>query len=96
MDVTPLLDPDVARKYAYLRPAPGHGLEYTIGNVQMFRLLAERKRQLGDDFVLKHFHDEFIAKGRIPIALIRYEMTGYREDVDSFWDRPPLTSVLGR
>ena len=96
MSVTPMLDPDVARKYAYLRPAPGHGLEYTIGNIQMWRLLAERKRQLGDDFVLQEFHDEFMSKGRIPIALIRYEMTGYDKDVEQFWQRPPLREVLAR
>lgn len=96
MEVTPLLDPDVARKYAYLRPAPGHGLEYTIGNIQMWRLLAERKRQLGDEFVLQDFHDEFMSKGRIPIALIRYEMTGYDEHVRKFWKRPPLSKVLAR
>lgn len=94
--MTPMLDPDVARKYAYLRPAPGHGLEYTIGNVQMWRLLADRKRQLGDDFVLQEFHDEFMAKGRIPISLIRYEMTGYDDEVATFWDRPPLESLAGR
>ncbi|MDH4108265.1 MAG: DUF885 domain-containing protein [Gammaproteobacteria bacterium] len=96
LSVTPLLDPDVARKYAYLRPAPGHGLEYTIGNFEMWRLLADRKRQLGDNFVLGEFHDEFMAKGRIPISLIRYEMTGFRDDVARFWDRPPLESVIGR
>lgn len=92
-EVTPYLDPDVARKYAYLRPAPGHGLEYTIGNIQMFRLLAERKRQLGDDFVLKEFHDEFISKGRIPIAAIHYEMTGNADAVAPFWERTPLSSL---
>lgn len=96
MEVTPLLDSDVARKYAYLRPAPGHGLEYTIGNIQMWRLLAERKRQLGEEFVLQDFHDEFMSKGRIPIALIRYEMTGYDKDVRKFWTRPPLSEVLER
>ena len=96
ISVTPMLDPDVARKYAYLRPAPGHGLEYTIGNIQMWRLLAERKRQLGENFVLQEFHDDFMAKGRIPIALIRYEMTGYDRDVEQFWQRPPLSEVLGR
>ncbi|MDH4315648.1 MAG: DUF885 domain-containing protein [Gammaproteobacteria bacterium] len=93
MDVTPFLDTDVARKYAYLRPAPGHGLEYTIGNIQMFQLLGDRKRQLGDSFVLKDFHDEFISKGRIPIALIRYEMTGYDKDVEKFFNRRPLSSL---
>ena len=30
VEITPLLDPDVARKYAHVRPAPGHGLQYTI------------------------------------------------------------------
>ena len=94
MDMTPLMDPNVARKYAYLRPAPGHGIEYTIGNIQMFQLLGDRKRQLADKFVLRDFHDEFISKGRIPIALIRYEMTGYKKDVESFWNRQPLSSVL--
>ena len=84
----------MARKYAYLRPLPGHGLEYTIGNIQMFRLLAERKRQLGDGFVLGEFHDDFISRGRIPIALIRHEMTGYSKDVERFWDRAPLSSVV--
>ena len=93
MEMTPLLDPNVARKYAYLRPAPGHGIEYTIGNIQMFQLLGDRKRQLGDKFVLKDFHDNFMSKGRIPMALIRYEMTGYGKDVESFWNRQPLSSV---
>ncbi len=96
MDITPMMDPDVARKYAYLRPEPGHGLEYTIGNIQMFRLLADRKRQLGNDFVLGDFHDEFISKGRIPISLIRYEMTGHDQDINQFWNRQPLSSVTSR
>ena len=94
LDITPMLDPDVARKYAYLRPEPGHGLEYTIGNIQMSQLLGRRKHQLGDAFVLRDFHDEFISKGRIPVSLIRYEMTGYDKDVNAFWNRRPLSSVI--
>ena len=93
MEVTPLLDPNVARRYAYLRPAPGHGLEYTIGNIQMFRLLAERKRQLKDKFVLREFHDEFISKGRIPMVAIQYAMTGNADTVAPFWNRTPLSSL---
>ena len=96
MDITPMLDPDVARKYAYLRPEPGHGLEYTIGNIQMFRLLGQRKHQLADAFVLRDFHDEFMSKGRIPMTLIRYEMTGYDKDIEAFWNRRPLSSLISR
>lgn len=90
IQVTPMLDPNVARKYAHIRTLPAHGLEYTIGSVQMWNLLAERKRQLGEKFVLKDFHDTFISKGRIPISLIRYEMTGYDDDLKTFWHREPM------
>lgn len=96
LDATPLLDPDVARKYAYLRPMPGHGLEYTIGNIEMWRLLADVKRQEGKDFSVGRFHDEFMSKGRIPLSLIRWEMTGLEDDVSEFWDRPPLETVTTR
>ncbi len=95
VDITPLLDPDVARKYAHVRPSPGHGLQYTIGAIQIFKLLADRQRQLGDDFVLKDFHDEVMSKGKIPVSLIRYEMTGYDDEAQAFWDRQPLDTLLG-
>lgn len=88
--VTPLLDPDVARKYAHIRTTPGHGLEYTIGDIQMWALLAERKRQLADKFVLRDFHDEFIRKGRIPIAAIRWEMTGNDAEAEALFQRSPI------
>ena len=94
VEITPMLDPDVARKYAHVRPAPGHGLQYTIGAIQMFELLATRQRQLGDDFVLKEFHDEVMSKGKIPVALIRYEMTGHDDVVEDFWDRQSLEVFL--
>ncbi len=94
VEITPMLDPDVARKYAHVRPAPGHGLQYTIGAIQMFELLATRMWQLGDDFVLKDFHDEVMSKGKIPVALIRYEMTGYDDVVEEFWDRQSLDAFL--
>lgn len=93
--VTPLLDPDVARKYAHIRTTPGHGLEYTIGDIQMWALLSERKRQLGDAFELRAFHDEFIRKGRIPIAAIRWEMTGNDEEAAALFARAPIPAAEG-
>ncbi len=88
--VTPYMDANVARKYAHIRTVPGHGLEYTMGNVQMWELLAARKQQLGDKFVLKDFHDEMIEKGLIPLSLIKYEMTGDDREVKRFFDRKPM------
>lgn len=74
----------------YLRRPPGYGLGYTIGMLQMQQLLGDRKMQLGDDFVLKDFHDEFMSLGRLPLSLIRWEMTGMDDEIRHFWKRDPL------
>ena len=89
---TPWLDVDVARVDAeiYLRRPPGYGLGYTIGMLQMNHLFADRKRQLGDDFILKDFHDTFMAAGRLPLSLIRWEMTGLEDEVSELWKRERL------
>lgn len=89
---TPWLDEDVARVDAeiYLRRPPGYGVAYTIGKLQMDALLADRAAQLGEAFRLREFHDAFLAAGRLPIALTRYEMTGYGEEVALFWTTPPI------
>jgi len=59
----------------YLRQ-PGYGIGYYMGKVELEALLAARAHQLGREFDLKEFHDDFHAKGLIPISLIRWEMTG--------------------
>ena len=86
----PWLDDSVARVDAeiYLRHLPGYGMGYLVGRMQIEHLLADRARQLGDRFVLKDFHDVFLSHGRIPVSLIRWEMTGNTDQVDSFWNDP--------
>jgi len=88
----PFLDRNVARVDAeiYLRRPPGYGIGYTIGSLQMQRLLADRKRQLGDDFDLKAFHDSLMTSGRLPLSLLRWEMTGLDDEVGQFWKREPI------
>lgn len=89
---TPWLDANVARVDAeiYLRRPPGYGLGYTVGMIEMQKLLADRRLQLGEKFELKAFHDEFMAVGRVPMSLVRYDMTGYDDEVKNFWTREPL------
>ena len=88
----PFLDENVARVDAeiYLRRPPGYGLSYMIGGLQIHELLADRARQLGDDFTLGSFHDDFLSAGRIPVALIRWEMTGLDDEVAKLWKRDPF------
>ncbi|MFK7828811.1 MAG: DUF885 family protein [Congregibacter sp.] len=93
---TPWLDGNVARVDAeiYLRRPPGYGLGYTIGSFQMYKLLADRKQQLRDEFVLGEFHDQVMAAGAIPVALIRFELTGLDDEIQAFWDYQPLSDKL--
>jgi hypothetical protein len=93
----PYLDENVARVDAeiYLRRPPGYGIGYTVGMLQMQRLLADRKRQLGDDFDLREFHDAFLAAGRLPLSLVRWDMTGLDDEVRHFWDREPMPATPG-
>lgn len=78
----PLMEENLARYdlAIYLR-RPAYGMNYTVGKAQMEKLVADRSRQLGDGFDLGIFHDEFLALGSIPIALIRWEMTGLDDEV---------------
>lgn len=91
-EYTPWLDTDVARVDAeiYLRRPPGYGLGYTVGMTEMQKLLGDVRRQQGDKFVLKDFHDRMMTIGRIPLSLIRFEMTGKDDEVRNFWQREPL------
>ena len=71
------LDGELVRgeQHLYLQQ-PGYGTSYVIGKIEIEKLLAERKRQLGDQFTLKKFMDEFDAAGLVPAALLRWELTG--------------------
>jgi hypothetical protein len=71
------LDGNLVRgeQHLYLQQ-PGYGTSYIIGKIEIEKLLAERKRQLGDSFTMKRFMDEFDAAGLIPAALLRWELTG--------------------
>lgn len=59
----------------YLRQ-PGYGTSYVTGKYLIERLLAERSRQLGEDFNLSGFFEDVDAMGVIPVSLIRWQLTG--------------------
>jgi hypothetical protein len=66
-------------QHLYLQQ-PAYGPSYVIGKVEADKLLTERRRQLGDAFTMKRFMDEFNTAGLVPIALIRWELTGTMPD----------------
>ncbi len=83
----PLMEENLARYdlEIYLR-RPAYGMNYVMGRVQLEQLLAERSVALGEDFDLGAFHDRFLSYGWIPITLIGWEMNGWDERAEAFWE----------
>jgi uncharacterized protein (DUF885 family) len=61
--------------------APGLGIAYEIGKLQIVRMLAERSLQLGDKFNLRQFHDYVWSNGNVPFSLQRFELLGLEDDM---------------
>ncbi|HET9694902.1 MAG TPA: DUF885 family protein, partial [Steroidobacteraceae bacterium] len=59
----------------YLRQ-PGYGTSYVTGKYLIDELLKDRSHQLGKDFTLRRFFDEFNGAGMMPVSLIRWQLTG--------------------
>lgn len=71
--------------------APTGGIVYLTGKLQIERLLAELRQQLGADFDLGRFHNDLVAAAWVPIELTRWEMTGNGENVQRMIeDRSPM------
>ena len=61
-----------------------------VGKAQIYQLLADRRMQLGEKFDMKEFHDRLMGIGSIPIALLRWEMTGLDDQMAQIWDAAKL------
>ncbi len=59
--------------------------QMVTGKVHFMKLFRDRAQQLGDKFTVKRFMDEFYAAGDIPTSLIRWEMTGYEDEIKKLW-----------
>ncbi len=64
---------------------PGNELSYSMGKIQLEKLLSDRAHHLGDKFNLLQFMDNFRAAGMIPFALIHWEMTGLDDEIKKLW-----------
>lgn len=62
-------------QHLYLRQ-PGYGAAYVTGGRLVDELIAERARQLGQQFTMRRFYDEFTKAGMIPVSMIYWELTG--------------------
>jgi hypothetical protein len=72
----------------YLRQ-PGYGTSYVTGKYLIDELIKDRAHQLGENFTLRRFFDEFNAAGVIPVSLIRLQLAGTTGAADDRQARKP-------
>jgi hypothetical protein len=66
----------------YLRQ-PGYGTSYVTGKHLLEDLIRARADQLGAEFSMRRFFDEVNGAGMIPVPLIRWQLTGYDDEIRS-------------
>ena len=76
-------------QHLYLRQ-PGYGAVYISGGRLMEEAIAERARQLGDQFSIRRVMDEINAVGMIPVSLVYWEVTGDDRMVRELREGRPL------
>ena len=54
---------------------PGQALAYRLGQIEILKLREKARKQLGDKFDLRAFHDEILANGALPLDLLDSEVT---------------------
>ncbi|MEO5721329.1 MAG: DUF885 family protein [Chthoniobacterales bacterium] len=63
----------------YLRQ-PGYGSSYITGKHQVDKLFGEAFEQRGQDYNVRKFYDELNEYGLIPLAMIRWQMLGAKDE----------------
>jgi len=78
--MSPTLDLLNFEQQLYLRQ-PGYGTSYVTGKHLLDVLMKDRAHQLGDRFTTSQYYAELNAAGVIPVALIRWQMTGLDDEI---------------
>ena len=76
-----------------LRNPGGFHSNVVTGKAFFMKMFRERAQELGDDFVIRDFVDEFLASGIIPLPLIRWEMTGDSDELVLETEPMPTTGA---
>lgn len=59
---------------------PGQALAYKMGQLTILKLRDEAKKQLGEKFDLKAFHDEILNGGAMPLDLLQERVQAWTKD----------------
>lgn len=80
------MDEHTAQEEAgWFAAGPGQAITYQIGKIQILKLIADAKARLGDRFRLRDLHNYIWLNGNVPIALLRWEYLGVRDEVEKLF-----------
>jgi len=68
---------------AHFASTPGQAISYQTGKLQIVRLVADARLRRGQKFRIRDLHDFLFANGYVPLALLRWEYLGLRDEVDA-------------
>jgi len=70
---------------AFFASTPGQAISYQIGKTQIEAFLSDAILHRGDRFRIREFHDYIAKNGNVPIALLRWEYLGLRDEIGELW-----------
>jgi uncharacterized protein (DUF885 family) len=70
MNTTGMSEGDVTAEIERYFVNPGQALAYKVGMLKILALREQAKKQLGDKFDLKQFHNEVLTHGALPMTLL--------------------------
>ncbi len=81
----PMDEATARQEAADFAAGPGQAITYQIGKTQIVKLVADAKIQQKDSFNLRSLHDYIWLNGNVPIALLRWEYLGLRDEISKLF-----------
>lgn len=91
IDLVPSMEPHVSRAEVdmYVR-WPYQAASYIIGKKQIEQMLGDTILKGKYNVNWRDFHDGILRSGQIPLALVRWELTGNTEQMKALWEQPEI------
>lgn len=76
-DNSPLSEGDIVSEVERFFVNPGQALGYKLGMMKILSLRARARKELGDSFDIRAFHDAVIGAGSLPLSLLERQVDRY-------------------
>jgi uncharacterized protein (DUF885 family) len=70
---------------AFFAVNPGQAISYQIGKSQILAFLKDARLANGGKFRIREIHDLLARNANVPVALVRWEYLGLRDEIELLW-----------